>query len=78
VTSEPILPAAACYEPSMVLRVDPAGDVRCLVRDPEAHALCHPTNLAFRGSTLFLANLGRWHVSAVEVGVEGSPLPPSR
>ena len=68
----------ACYEPSMVLRVDAGGDVACLVRDEEAHALCHPTNLAFRGTTLLLANLGRWHVSAVEVGVEGAPLPPNR
>jgi sugar lactone lactonase YvrE len=67
-----------CYEPSMVLRVDPDGRVECLVRDEEAHALCHPTNLAFRGTTLFLSNLGRWHVAAVEVGVEGAPLPPRR
>jgi sugar lactone lactonase YvrE len=68
----------ACYEPSMVLRVDPDGRVECVVRDEEAHALCHPTNLAFRGTTLLLSNLGRWHVAAVEVGVEGAPLPPRR
>jgi gluconolactonase len=67
-----------CYEPSMVLRVDPDGRVECVVRDEEAHALCHPTNLAFRGTTLLLSNLGRWHVAAVEVGVEGAPLPPRR
>jgi gluconolactonase len=66
----------ACYEPSMVLRVDPNGRVDCVVRDEEAHALCHPTNLAFRGTTLLLSNLGRWHIAAVEVGVEGAPLPP--
>jgi gluconolactonase len=58
-----------------VLRVDPDGNVACLVHDPEAHALCHPTNACFRGSTLLLSNLGRWHVAAVEVGVEGAPLP---
>jgi gluconolactonase len=68
----------ACYEPSMVLRVDADGRVSCLVRDPEAHALCHPTNVAFRGTTLLLSNLGRWHVAAVEVGVEGAPLPVPR
>jgi len=49
-----------------------------VVHDVEAHALCHPTNVAFRGTTLFLSNLGRWHVAAVEVGVEGAPLPPRR
>jgi sugar lactone lactonase YvrE len=68
----------ACYEPSQVLRVDPRGRVDCVVRDEEAHALCHPTNLAFRGTTLLLANLGRWHVAAVDAGVEGAPLPPRR
>jgi gluconolactonase len=65
-----------CYEPSAVLRVDPDGAVACVVHDPEAHALCHPTNLAFRGTTLFCSNLGRWHVAAVELDVEGAPLPP--
>lgn len=57
-----------CYEPSQVLRVGPGGAVECLVRDEEAHLLCHPTNLAFRGSTLFTSNLGRWHITAVDVG----------
>jgi sugar lactone lactonase YvrE len=66
-----------CYEPSAILRVAPDGVVRALVADPEAHALCHPTNLAFRGRTLLAANLGRWHVSAVELDVEGLPLPPA-
>lgn len=67
-----------CYEPSQVLRVDSAGNSACLVRDEEAHLLCHPTNLAFRGTTLFIANLGRWHISAIEVGSEGLPLGPVR
>jgi gluconolactonase len=67
-----------CYEPSQVLRVDSAGNSACLVRDEEAHLLCHPTNLAFRGTTLFTANLGRWHISAIEVGSEGLPLGPVR
>jgi gluconolactonase len=57
-----------CYEPSQVLRVRPDGEVECVVADPQAHMLCHPTNLAWRGTTLFAANLGRWHVTAIEVG----------
>jgi gluconolactonase len=68
----------ACYEPSQLLRVDPDGQVRCLVRDQTAHALCHPTNLAFRNETLLVSNLGRWHVSAIELGVGGAPLRPPR
>jgi gluconolactonase len=66
-----------CYEPSAILRVALDGAVRALVVDPEAHALCHPTNIAFRGRTLLAANLGRWHVSAIELDVEGLPLPPA-
>jgi gluconolactonase len=64
----------ACYEPSQVLRVTPGGVVETVAVDPEAHALCHPTNIAFRGTTLFASNLGRWHVTAIELDVEGLPL----
>lgn len=56
-----------CYEPSQILRVRPDGRVEVVVADPEAHVLCHPTNLAFRGSTLFASNLGRWHITAVDL-----------
>jgi gluconolactonase len=55
-----------CYEPSQVLRVGDDGSVETVLHDPTAHLLCHPTNLAFRGSTLFTANLGRWHITAIE------------
>ncbi len=65
----------ACYEPSQILRLRPGGEVEVFVADSEAHILCHPTSCAFRGSTLFIANLGRWHVSAVETPVEGLQLP---
>jgi gluconolactonase len=64
----------ACYEPSQVLRISPKGKVERLIGDEEAHLFCHPTNLAFRGSTLFTTNLGRWHITAVETTVEGLPL----
>jgi gluconolactonase len=65
-----------CYEPSQVLRIDPGGTVEVLFREWSAHLLAHPTNLAFRGSTMFTANLGRWHLTRLEVGVEGLQLPP--
>jgi sugar lactone lactonase YvrE len=64
----------ACYEPSQVLRVAPDGTVARLIADEEAHLFCHPTNLAFRGSTLFTTNLGRWHITAVDTTAEGLPL----
>jgi hypothetical protein len=50
------------------------GTVARLIGDEEAHLFCHPTNLAFRGSTLFTTNLGRWHITAVDTAAEGLPL----
>jgi hypothetical protein len=45
-----------------------------LIRDEEAHLFCHPTNLAFRGNVLFTTNLGRWHITVIDIEVEGLPL----
>jgi sugar lactone lactonase YvrE len=64
-----------CYEPSQVLRIDPSGTVDVLWHDVTAHTLAHPTNLAFRGTTMFTSNLGRWHLTRIEVGSEGLRLP---
>ena len=64
-----------CYEPSHVLRVDASGAVDVLWHDVTAHTLAHPTNIAFRGTTMFTANLGRWHLTRIEVGIEGVRLP---
>ncbi len=64
-----------CYEPSRVLRVSPSGEVETLFHDLSAHTLAHPTNLAFRGTTMFTSNLGRWHLTRLEVGIEGASLP---
>jgi sugar lactone lactonase YvrE len=64
-----------CYEPSRVLRITPDGDVDTLYHEVSAHTLAHPTNLAFRGTTMFTANLGRWHLTRIEVGAPGLRLP---
>lgn len=65
----------SCYEPSRLFRAAPDGTIDLLIDDPEAHTLCHPTNCAFRGTELFTANLGRWHITRIDVGVEGLALP---
>jgi gluconolactonase len=67
-----------CYEPSQVLRIVPDGTVDVVFHDVTAHTLAHPTNIAFAGTTLITANLGRWHLTTIDVGVEGVPLPPRR
>lgn len=58
----------ACYQPSQIVRIDAAGTPAVLIRDDDAIILAHPTNIAFRGSTAFCANLGRWHITAIELG----------
>ena len=63
------------YANRHVLRVDPSGRVEVLWHDVTAHTLAHPTNVAFRGTTMFTANLGRWHLTRIDVGIEGVPLP---
>jgi gluconolactonase len=65
----------SCYEPSRIYRVSPDRKIDLLVDDPEAHTLCHPTNCAFRGEELFASNLGRWHITRIDVGIEGLSLP---
>jgi sugar lactone lactonase YvrE len=67
-----------CYEPSQVLRIARDGRLDVVYRDVTAHTLAHPTNVAFRGTVLFTANLGRWHLTRLDVGVEGLPLPAGR
>ena len=64
----------ACYEPSRILRLDPAGRVEVYIEDVIAHTLCHPTNIAFDGRALYAANLGRWHITRIEADAAGRRL----
>jgi sugar lactone lactonase YvrE len=57
----------ACYEPSQILRITAAGAVETVAADPLAHTLCHPTNVAFRDGRLLCSNLGRWHVTEIDL-----------
>jgi sugar lactone lactonase YvrE len=59
------------YEPSALLVVDSRGRVSTLIHDDTAHLICHPTNVAFRGRSLFVANLGRWHITHLELDKSG-------
>lgn len=65
----------SCYEPSQIYRFDPATGLEVLIRDRVATVMCHPTNIAFRGTTLFAANLGRWHITEIASTAEGAPVP---
>jgi sugar lactone lactonase YvrE len=65
----------SCYEPSQIYRWDRNGTLAVLIRDPVATLICHPTNMAFRGTQMFTSNLGRWHITQIDIGVAGSPVP---
>jgi hypothetical protein len=49
-----------------------------VAEDLSGTVLAAPTNLAFGevegDPTLFCANIGRWHIAAVPLGVRGLPL----
>jgi sugar lactone lactonase YvrE len=68
----------ACYQPSQIVRIDTDGHASVLVRDDDAIVLAHPTNIAFRGQTAFCANLGRWHITAVDLTGLGPAAAPER
>jgi gluconolactonase len=57
----------SCYEPSRILRAPAKGGrPEIFAEDVTSHLLCHPTNIAFSGSALYAANLGRWHITRIE------------
>jgi sugar lactone lactonase YvrE len=68
----------SCYAPNAILKIAPDRSVTTLIDDWEAHTLCNPTNIAFGGKNmdkLFVANLGRWHISVLDPGIKGLSLP---
>lgn len=64
-----------CYEPSRVLRIGARGGrADVYIEDPTAHLFAHPTNIAFDGTALYAANLGRWHITRIETDAQARPL----
>ncbi len=64
-----------CYEPSRLLRIPPGGGrAALLIEDITAHTLAHPTNIAFDGTTIYTANLGRWHIARIQADIGAPPL----
>ncbi len=69
----------SCYAPARIYKVRPSDrrpDV--LIEDWECHLLSNPTNIAFTGENfdqLIVANLGRWHLTRLDLRAKGSRLP---
>ena len=57
----------SCYEPSRIYRLKPGGALETFIEDPAATTIAHPTNIALRGNTMYTANLGRWHITAIDL-----------
>ena len=67
----------SCYAPNSIFKVNKKQEVSLLIDDWEAHTLTNPTNIAFGGQNfdqLFAANLGRWHISKIELNTTGLKL----
>jgi sugar lactone lactonase YvrE len=67
----------SCYAPNRIYKVSKEQAVTIFADDWEAHTLSNPTNIAFGGKDmkhLYAANLGRWHISRMEMDIAGLPL----
>jgi gluconolactonase len=66
-----------CYASHNIYRVSPSGKVMLFAADREATMIASPTNTAFGGANfdeMYFANLSRWHICRVRVGVKGQEL----
>jgi len=66
-----------CYASDNLYKVTPAGKVSLLAYDPQGTMIARPTNIAFGGPNfdqMYVANLGRWHISRAPAGVRGQLL----
>lgn len=66
-----------CYATDCIYRVNTDRTVELFAYDPEGTILARPTNCAFGGpdgKTMFVANLGRWHVTTFPVPQPGQLL----
>lgn len=67
----------SCYRPDRIVHIDRDGHVEIVADDPQGTLLAAPTNVVFVGAErdrLVSANLGRWHLSSLDVGLRGAPL----
>ena len=66
-----------CYATDCLYRVNPSGVVTLFAYDPDGTMLARPTNAAFGGPDgrdLYVANLGRWHITRLRTETPGQSL----
>jgi sugar lactone lactonase YvrE len=59
----------SCYEPSRIYSWSEDRGLDLLIEDPTATTMAHPTNVALKGRTLYTANLGRWHITEIDLSL---------
>lgn len=67
----------ANYRPDRVYHLDSDGRLEVVAQDPHGTILAAPTNVCFVGAALdrvVSANLGRWHLTLLDLGLVGAPL----
>ena len=67
----------SCYRPDRIYHLDAGGRLEVVAQDPQGTLLAAPTNVCFVGPQLdrvVSANLGRWHLTLMELGLRGAPL----
>ena len=67
----------SCYASDNIYRVSPDQSVHLLTYDRVGTTIARPTNIAFGGPQnefLYVANLGRWHISRANLAVKGQAL----
>jgi gluconolactonase len=67
----------SCYRPDRIYHLDASGRLEVVAQDPQGTLLGAPTNVCFAGPELdrvVCANLGRWHLTLLELGLRGAPL----
>lgn len=67
----------SCYRPDRIYHLDAAGVLEVVAQDPQGTLLGAPTNVCFAGPRLdrvVCANLGRWHLTLMDLGLRGAPL----
>jgi gluconolactonase len=67
----------SCYGDNRIWRVSPRGKKSLLADDPTSTVINRATNITFGGPgrrTLYIANLGGWHISKIKLSIAGQPL----
>jgi gluconolactonase len=65
---------ASCYASDDIHRISPGAQKTLFAHDPFAILLSRPTNMAFDGEWMYVANLGRTTITRAKVGVRGHML----